>query len=916
MYHHPGYKVNFYVGFYQPENYLNPANQHNLNIRFNPLIGDRLQKDMSFTVDFKDNLEVVKSLFAWDKSKKAVMMNKLLVFTNIPQNIKIKSRLLDPAKWDLKYDDGKELPAVSNIESPAANYFIITFSKDVEPEKKIGINFSPADGINSKRGEITSPKDVTERSGDVVRKAAYACEGCEGTITPENIHEAEICEDWHTWTLICECPESCYAMMVEIGTLTSYSYANNYMVDDSETGTPFYTSYDGTTGTSCYGYIFCHIPYFNDWRANYFMIGFDPPSDCGKISNEASVTVMSDIEPPVIDEYETAFSEVIKCNPINCLLGCNSPTCGDCEKWKDYVLTVSAHDNKCINSSNIYFYIHYSNGTYIPIPFNPIPFHNDYYGEQSFKRSFTVDPNIFACADFLKIIVHDRKGNWSSLYRWPTPPDTINFDPIHLPYPWKVEISYDERLPQTPGGGGYRQYVNLDSQLEQEMDQELCAYRLIQDSPYTLNQRDVNHGEYVFLKVEVKPNIFGIPVLIEYGDPLFNPPSKDPTNKRAYPQNPQDSNYCVDILPDGKCSPSNNCDQTAIGNHILWSRHTPYKPDDIKVLGDNWNYYYDYPSDLTTYNVPPCDPIWRQGLPDSPCFLKCYVPYPLYCTNNYCSPGMIANKTTNYHGKVAVYFDTKKHGGDNFYFKARLRSTFIPIDTDCGESTETPEITVWRKIFINYAWMESKPANYIPGCPNIKQSEEWKGHHRADVSNFSEIKGIFDDCFIEMVPMTHYLDTYYSPYVDDLVYYGDSTGFRPFPDPPLGPPHDTIALIGIDHFGSTQNPGCGGDFGQSYVYWVYYPHDAFYPFTAVGWIHDWYNMGNQETIDLHSGIVQSSLLVATAHEITHIIAQTEDTTHNTTIYGIMSYYDARSYLHEEHIMLLRDCLPAFDLNEY
>jgi len=75
-------------------------------------------------------------------------------------------------------------------------------------------------------------------------------------------------------------------------------------------------------------------------------------------------------------------------------------------------------------------------------------------------------PNVFACATKLKVIVHDKKGNWSSHPILPQDINAIERAPERLPYPHTLELSFGERPnPNPENANDQRQYVNLERKI-------------------------------------------------------------------------------------------------------------------------------------------------------------------------------------------------------------------------------------------------------------------------------------------------------------------------------------------------------------------------------------------------------------------------------------------------------------------
>jgi hypothetical protein len=265
------------------------------------------------------------------------------------------------------------------------------------------------------------------------------------------------------------------------------------------------------------------------------------------------------------------------------------------------------------------------------------------------------------------------------------------------------------------------------------------------------------------------------------------------------------------------------------------------------------------------------------------------------------------------------------HGGDNFQFRASGFNPFMTGLDDCVVGGPSQTFTVWRKMRLNYAWMRDRENEFpYPACPELPTEKEYRGVHHINNGDFSKVKGVFDDCFIEIEPATHYQNTPYQLYnqlQEALVYYGDTyTLFRP------NPPPDTVVLLGIDHF-SNQCPQIGVDeqgnpiyssFGRMVPHWAEYSwRDAFYNYAAVGHIHDWLQINEAAEIDRAATDDPQIIILGTSSaELTHCFTSVGDEIHSNCYYGLMCHDDKRSYLHEDHIMLLRSGIPKFDTNQY
>ena len=280
-------------------------------------------------------------------------------------------------------------------------------------------------------------------------------------------------------------------------------------------------------------------------------------------------------------------------------------------------------------------------------------------------------------------------------------------------------------------------------------------------------------------------------------------------------------------------------------------------------------------------------------------------------------------KSTNKDGRAAIYFDTKSHGGDNFRFKVSGISPGSNIPNDCMEDKAPGIFTLWRKIYLDYAFMEDRGNTYPEedcyGTPYETVQKEFRGVHKIDNVAFDMVIGAFDDAFIEVVKSEnpYQPDLPYWLYLrsdilhfNDLVVYGDYTDFRP--DPPL----DTILLIGVDHFDDEcydlTPPGWYTN-GAGTAHWSINPQDAIYCFVGVGVTYDAV-IGNGKIIitkEDKKGTPYSKIIGYTAtHELGHCLMQS--LAHEEFDYGVMNYDDRRSYFHSGHLIFLREGSTKFD----
>jgi hypothetical protein len=227
--------------------------------------------------------------------------------------------------------------------------------------------------------------------------------------------------------------------------------------------------------------------------------------------------------------------------------------------------------------------------------------------------------------------------------------------------------------------------------------------------------------------------------------------------------------------------------------------------------------------------------------------------------------------------------------------------------------------TVWRKIYLDYAWMEDRNGQF-PDCSWGPESE-WIEDFQISNGDFQWIKNTYDDCFIEIEPtgrITENTEYQYAISIwTELVTYGDSqTDFRP-------PPHDTVLLLGVDHLYRYAGDECMGPvLGTSVPYfWYGFPDNAYYNYCAVGQIKDnerqgidvWMDGGKRRTYD-------KLILAISSHELGHCLAARSTPMDNEKPYGLMNsvgdVMDSRSYFHEDHIIDLRSELLHFDASNH
>jgi hypothetical protein len=803
----------------------------------------------------------------------------------------------------------------------------IKFSTDIDFSKIASVKLHPSDGIYSNMITIAPPPGHVDRGGGAYRKTAYDppypdCQTCiedqfgqRYKFTGSQVQEAQGCQNNHHIHVDSYCPPpACGPGIVECKRVTDYNFGNNYIANCTEAPQNGISSGLFCTGVGTCSNIDRYYPHDSDYEVYFDMLANPYPHyEYCLVDSIGPLVANSDKVAPTVEAY---FETVIECAPGHCgPPNCDDPSCTDCEKWTTYILNVDAADNKCI-LGDMYFYIYFPGYVY-PVTFTPLSTQFNENHNQVHREFRVNNPNIFACAEEMKIIAKDKKGNWNckeieAMDKEQCPP---YYDGSTLPYPCALSLTFDSRRPI---GSFEKQYVNLNSKFEETMDQEVCAYRLVDDQA---NGFAVNHGPLIYMEVATFPPLGGIDIDVEYFDPLFVEQSTiTPTNTRSIFHYGDCDDH--ENLQDGY-SESNNHGLTAEGWHELWSSHAPYGMDG-RTFGDNWNYFPGYIDD---YDIPECDPI-RNHLPQTPCFWNCVGPEGINCVNLFCYAGVISSMHlvppgTNIHGKFGVYFDTKGHGGDNFRFKASGKNPIVelPNVVDCVVTQPAAIFTVWRRTYLWYGWMVARGSNPIPNCPSKPSSCEYKGDHEINNGDFNKIKGILDDCFIELVydPANEYPNL---PYVESINYglsgnmvaYGDLTGFRI----PPNPPNDTILLLGVDHL----NDECEGSFGAMYPYWIpFNVEKAYYNFCAVGFIWDWLLCDGEFYVDKakHKD-EKKEMVLSSAHEIVHCLAMRGDEMHSDRSYGLMEDEtvedDPRSYLHDWHIKCLRAGLPRFDYIDY
>lgn len=473
-YYHQGRKADYYLATYMPDMYVNPLIQHSFDIQITPQEGLQLQKHVGFDVQSDDNLRVIAANFEADEIKGIFILDKLQVLIQYPALINMDDRLLDPDRWSIEYSEPGFPPAVNSIKRIYDKVYEISFLDEFQISKFVNLYFRPNDGIKSNTFKLKVPERIIKRGGGVVRKVASDlpdCSACqyddqdrEFKLTLHEAHSAIDCETMHYITVYAYCPPSNCSPGIRDGVrYTGYWFWNNYYTADSDNGHG-YVYYSPPAGVStCDGFSQFYDANF-DIRAFYEMVAIVVPWEGYCLVDELKpepnwIELFSDTVIPVIDEGATRFSIEERCQ---------NPPCTDCEKEIAYILTVKATDNNCVIAEPDLL-VKFNNGEWRDITPGYSPGQSD---PHMFEKRFLIDPNIFACADFLKIIVHDQKGNWSSDKLEDLDVNDSTFMPRKLPYPTKLFLDFDSRL---PAGNDQRQYVNLNRQIGEEFEQDVCA---------------------------------------------------------------------------------------------------------------------------------------------------------------------------------------------------------------------------------------------------------------------------------------------------------------------------------------------------------------------------------------------------------------------------------------------------------
>jgi len=924
-YYHQGRKANYYLGNYIPENYLNPGMAHNVNISFQPKNAQILNKNINFGVPQVNNLKVARAGFVSEKEKRIIDFRKLVVFVDFPYYVNIGQKLLQIENWEFIYKNGRTAPGIQSIEKIAEKIFIISFDQNFESDQEIKISYTPSDGVYSNIYEMVTPKESVDRGGGSYRKVQSNC--IEGSFTNHVAHESQDCEENHYLQLYVDCPDRpCYGQIEEEIRGNSYSFTNQYLKRgiDSETGIA-----QGFTPTihvhECSNSPRFTYDHANDITAKYRLYGYDRQGNSALLDTLEGIIFESDTTPPLVN---AEVSEETKCpDPDN-------PNCEPCEKFKKYMITVTGTDEHCIRSWLPKFVLFYpaqllGEPIVLILDIRHMPPMTDHY----FETRFFIDQEILGCVEYMKIVMWDLKGNWNStkLYNIGFIPDDPPFSEDKLPFPSSITLSFDESKRE-----GYKQYVNLDYTIETQ-NSELCR---IFDDVCEFKSDHPDHGSFIYIEVSVDPPIQGVWVYLQYEDPPFDDNSDDPSNKK------QPGNL--------KYSSSNNPDLYSDEEKLLWDSHGAWGGDGV-TFGDNYNYYHncgawnsvEFKWYCDYYGVPADDPIRKHPPGPKPCFYNCMLPIsdpPCICTNPQCV-APYATLKTNIFGKAAIFFATGGHGGDNFKFKA----FFVKKDGSkiCNEIV-SETFTVWRRITVDYAWMRVRTKYPRDWCQynGDDQLEHIYDHEIGEGGDriFQHLQGVYDDCFLEIVKGTEYMNQNYQLSMDG----SDGPNYWIYPIWWEPAQKDTVLLIGVDQIlnqclskiDSSGDEVPSGPFGYTPVentaeknYWCY---------TAVGFISDWVeNKLRRKIDDIDYDTYYYPSMNSAAHELLHDIRQKGNDIHdgvnpNDIPYGLMCPGEVinveflrenetesrmvparRSYLNSRKIMDLRRSLEEpFEGNEY
>jgi hypothetical protein len=906
-------KADLFHAILKPDFILDPENEHQLSVRITPEDNKSLVHSTGFRVPMPQLPIIMSAGFRWDNRMSEPSMNELQVLLYVPDGINLEKRILNPLAWNITYENDTALPPIMSIQkhpSGVKNMFIIKHNSEALQKQKVRMIFSPFSGLNTRLFEFMSPVKPPDRGGDSNDRSAsvFTCDDCSGrysTTPPDgDVHSAVNDDDFHTWHIKAFCPANppCLGVNIHIfDTVIDYifdpdKYFQPGVLEDNGTATPdvpnfFYTE-------SLCSDIDRFISYIYDFRARYKMRAYLGQNICDDLATDEEA-VGSDTQVPSIDLV--TFPEVDISEP-----GCSEVCCEQIQ----YHLFIDAHDDNCMNQYGTKLIIFYQDGRYRDLPLQIVDGEFLDNGKQ-IKQEFVLDTvNIFACATGLKVIVHDKKGNWKAKMVNPQQPGAMVRAEDRLPYPSAINLNYGNRHPVY----GKKQYVNLDRAFVKD-DSDICIYKFSQDSM-------INHGRFIYLELRTQPPVSGVGVQVEWLDPESEALSDNnsPTNKKGLVY-----------------SEDSNRDLSSTEHEILWSKHPAYGLDG-RTLGDN-RYYFGDASDCGDPAIAPsCDPnsdeSWpiRSFTPDKhPCFLHNANPQdavdpsgfeipPLYYLDAYCYANGSITLHTNINGKAAVFFDACGFGGDNFNFKAFTENSMMDL-SPCKSCNLDQTVTVWRKIYADYAWMS--PRNTPYECRNVQRRE-----HQGCQENPSDFRavssGVFDDCYIELGWYVDYPNTHYQAAIPNRTVDPSFPGKRDYPV--LYVPNfdraqnDKLLHIDIDHvWGPCVSDQMGFTNADDLV--NIDPQDQrFFSYSPLGNIFDKMSNDEEWAYPIDQIEYRDTFLIdkhCIAHELTHnIYNYSVPPLDNRMPYGLMNYDDRRWYLHKEDIMLLRKKLPVYDQNQF
>jgi len=659
-----------YVGHYKPKRFVDPRNQHQVDISISSEKTNSINRSESFFVDDVDFINIEDVAFTIDTVTSEPKMSELFVRIDNSSNLGLEDKQFDLNNWQIAYQNESSFPQIQSIERKPGygkNTLIITLSKNVESEKNLNVVFKPFDGVETKPFDLYSPRQKITRGGGVSRKAAATCDVCTGRFTGDvEYSPSETCDDdYSEFTIFADCPPtpSChhsfnegdkdkifYDYYVADPNDPDYTEAVYYRDRDFHTGTARPETFGGGRGSTCHiGTEFTCFEYYNhDYKSLWEMKGdmepFGGPPICYGLDYK-------EVNMPRADSEKPQFISC-KITPEPYPAGPGYPPCAsgcqDCRDEIKYYLEFTTEDNHC-DWGAFKIFIAYNDGRFLDMTNDFEEWAYDWNPSHTINewKIYITDPNIFQCADYMKIIQEDKTGNWNSAKIW----KGGNTDLNQLPYPTSVTLKFEPRPGPNPyptpntHEGFLRQYVNLAAFPENDPNIQVCdAY------PYT----PAENSEIIYFEVEVIPHISGIEVEIKYEDPSFDEGVNLPPTNKKFIEFPVDEYYS-----------NNNPDLLTKRYYLLWGEHEAYGHDRV-TYGDNWNYYPGNNAGIG--DIEPPIPIG-----DDPIIQYDELSHPR-ATPNFSTfrpdSGTPSLKLyTNKYGKAGVWFNTKKHGGDNFRIK-------------------------------------------------------------------------------------------------------------------------------------------------------------------------------------------------------------------------------------------------------